>query len=161
MSALVVLPIVLPALMPAAGAAVATVWPAVAAAAAAAVGSLGFAAVRVDGVTEQMTEVEIPVDNTTDVVQGVVLGEDLVFAKDDVMVVFSRTTTGQVTVKVSASGRSEAELRVLGREIVDKLLQQYAYNRLVTELKERSFNVVGEDVEQDGTVRLQVRTFQG
>jgi len=44
--------------------------------------------------------------------------------------------------------------------MANRLVQQYAYHRLITKLKEQNFNIVGEEVEQDGTVRLQVRTFQ-
>ena len=49
----------------------------------------------------------------------------------------------------------------IGQQFSKAVVQQYAYHRLMTELKQRNFNVVGEQVEEDGTVRIQVRTYQG
>ena len=153
MSAIIVLPILIPA-----GAAA---WPAIAAAAAAAASVMGFAGASTRQDTEEMTEVELPVSSSESVAEDMALGEELVFTKDYVQVAFFRNAQGQVSLKVRGRGKTEGELRALGQQLADGLTQQYAYHRLVTELKRRNFNVVGEEVEQDGTVRLQVRTFQG
>ena len=58
-------------------------------------------------------------------------------------------------------GHSKNELKEIGQTFANKIVQQYVYHQLVTEMKNRNFNVVGEEVEQDGTVKLQVRTYQG
>lgn len=152
MSAIVVLPI----LIPAASAA----WPAIAAAAAAAASALGYAAARTKRTVQGSVEVELPVEQGAEVSEEVALGEELVFARGGVSVRFLRDTRGRVAVKISGEGKSEAELRALGEKLVAGLAQQYAYHRLMTELKSRNFNVVDEQVEEDGTVRLQVRVFQ-
>jgi hypothetical protein len=153
MSAIILLPIVIPAATAA--------WPAVAAAAAAAAAAMGYASARTGTDVESETEVEIPVENCEAVTEDMALGEQLSFTKDDVRVTFFRNTDGRVAVKVGGAGRSESDLAAIGREITKKLVQQYAYHRVVSELKQRNLNVVDENVEDDGTVRLQVRVYQG
>lgn len=162
MSAIAVLPVVLPVVAPAVGGAAVAVWPVVATAAAAVASSLGFVSVGAGTKTntENMTEVDVSVENAAEVAADVGIGDELVFAKEDIQLVVARSTTGQVSLKVRGCNRTEQELRVLGKQLVNKLTQQYAYHRLVTELKQRDFNVVAEEMEKDGTVRLQVRTFQ-
>ncbi len=152
MSAIIVLTVGIPAASAA--------WPVVAAAAVSAGAALGFTAVQAEQDTKTMNEVEVTVRNSQSVTGEIPLGEEIVLSKGGVKVVFSRDTNGQVAVKVSGSGKSDAELRAIGQEMADKLVQQYAYHRLVTELKQQNFNVVDEAVEEDGTVRLQVRTFK-
>ena len=88
-------------------------------------------------------------------------GETLVFAKDDIQVVFSRDLRGKLSVRVHSDSLSQAELKALGEEFVAKVTQQYAYHRLMTELQQRNFTVASEETEADGTVRLQVRVYQG
>ena len=153
MSAIIVLPVILPA--------AAAAWPAVAAAAAAAAGALGFAAAGASTDAQAESEVEVPMENSEAVTEGLALGEELVFTRGDVQVTVGRDARGKVSVKVRGCAHAEAELREIGQELTNKLAQQYAYHRLMTELKQRNFTVVGEQVEDDGTVRVQVRTFQG
>lgn len=136
-------------------------WPAIAAAAVAAGSALGFAASQAGPKIEKMNEVELPVGDSSAVSDDISPGREIVLSKDDVDVIFSRDTRGRMAVKVCGSGKSEAELREIGEKMANGLTQQYAYHRLVTELKQRNFNVVDEEVEEDGTVRLQVRVFQG
>ncbi|MFC1671646.1 DUF1257 domain-containing protein [Planctomycetota bacterium] len=153
MSAIILLPVIIPA--------VAAAWPVVATAAAAAAAAMGYASIRSSSEVKGGVEVEIPVENSEAVTGDMALGEELVFAKDDVRVIFFRNVEGRVAVKVCGKGKSEDELGAIGREVSRKLVQQYAYHRVVSELKQRNLSVVQEDVEEDGTVRLQVRTYQG
>ncbi len=152
MSVIVILPIVLPA-----------VWPAIAAAAVAATGAMGFAAVQ--GKVENRVgskvanSVDLKLENAEDVTGSLAHGQQLVFTRDDIQVVFSRDTRGKLSLQVHGH-RSKVELEALGKELLERVTQQYAYNRIMTELKERNFNVVGEETEEDGTVRLQVRVFR-
>lgn len=151
MSAIVVIPILIPA-----------AWPAIAAAAAAAATALGFAAAKGKAKTsvKSSTEVELAVSNSEAFNDEVALGEQLTFAKGDIQITFFRNSRGKVGVKVRGSGKTEEQLRTIGQQAVNGLTQQYAYHRLVTELKKQNFTVVDEKVEADGTVRLQVRTFK-
>ncbi len=136
-------------------------WPVITAAAAAAASALGFAAVRTRQEVEAANEAEVDLQNAEAVAAQLNLGEEVVFARGDVQVVVFRNTEGRVGVRAMAKGKSEAELREIAQQMANALTQQYAYNQLMEELKNRNFAVVGEDVEADGTVRLHVRTFQG
>jgi hypothetical protein len=49
----------------------------------------------------------------------------------------------------------------MGEALAQKLVQQYAYHRLVSEMKVRNMNVIEEELEEDGTVRMRVRVIQG
>ncbi len=153
MSAILVLPVLIPA--------AAAAWPAIAAAAAAAATAMGYAASRSSTDVAETVEVVLNVDNSAALTDDLALGEELVFVKDDVQVIFFRNTDGQVAVKVCGAGKTEAALQAIGRQLANGLVQQYAYHRVMSELKQRNFNVVGEEVEEDGTVRLQVRVYQG
>ncbi len=159
MSSIVLLPIVLPA--------AAAAWPLVAAAAMAAAGALGYAAAsREEEETEAAAQdtaktVEIALAKADAVVSTLARGQEMVFTRDDVRIVFSRDTRGKSALRVCGQGRSEAELRQLGQTFANRIVQQYAYHRIVTELQQRNGTVVDQQVEQDGTVRLHVRIFQG
>ncbi|RME40230.1 MAG: DUF1257 domain-containing protein [Planctomycetota bacterium] len=84
-------------------------------------------------------------------------GERIVLRRDDVTVEFGRDERGRCTVCVSGERRSEDELRRIGEEVTGRVVQQFAYHRLVTELKKRSYKVVEEEVLRDESVRLRIR----
>ncbi|MCX7933852.1 MAG: DUF1257 domain-containing protein [Planctomycetota bacterium] len=153
MSAIILLPIILPA--------AASAFPALLTAAGAAAAALGYAAARGKSRVQGGTEVSLEVDRSCEVIADLALGETAVFVKGDVQVVFGRDTKGKAAVKVVGKGKSEDELRAIGEQFARAVVQQYAYHRLMTELKQRNFHVVAEEVEEDGTVRLQVRAYQG
>lgn len=153
MSAIIILPVLIPA--------VPALWPVVAAAAAAAASAMGFAAAKSGGKVQAQAEVELCVQNAEAVTGEMAAGEALVFVREGVQASFARDAAGKLAVRVAGEGKSEAELRAIGQRMADGLVQQYAYHRLVTELKQRRFNVVDEDVDADGTVRLHVRVYQG
>jgi hypothetical protein len=104
--------------------------------------------------------VDLGVNNAAEVTAGLSAGQSISFSGRGVRATFYPDSEGRAAVRVE--GRApEAELRALGEALSKKLIQQYAYHRLVTEMKTRGMNVVEEEVEADGTVRLRVRVFQG
>ena len=153
MSAIVLLPVILPVAVAA--------WPIIATAAGAAAAAMGFAAAGTKSSAKPMMEVELQAPTEESVSAEMGLGEELVFAREGCEVIFARDARGQVSVRVRGEGKTEAELREIGKQMSEGLVQQYAYHRIITELKERDLNVVGEETAEDGTVRLQVRVFQG
>jgi len=69
---------------------------------------------------------------------------------------------GRVKMLVRAKGRaSSQELEALGREVLDGITQQYAYHQVVSELKSRGFSKVEESREDDGTLHLRLRRWDG
>ena len=153
MSGVVTIPITLPYLTPLAA-------PMIAASAAAAAVSLGFAAVRAYNKAKACNSIAIDANNTEDITAGLSLDQALAFEKDGVTVIFARDSMGQVAVRVEGE-QSDAELRAIGEKVAQALVQQYAYHRLVTEMKARGMAVVEESVEADGTVHLKARVYQG
>ena len=83
------------------------------------------------------------------------------FGRDGISVVFSRDHSGKFSVCVAGQNKSKSELQQMGQQISQQIVQQYAYHRLVTELKSRNFQIVTEQHQEDGTVKLQARTFVG
>lgn len=137
-------------------------WPAIAGAAATAASALGFALAnsREDVESAETTEVDISLASAEAVTANLAVGEELVFTREDVKIVFFRDVDGHPGVRVRGKG-SEAELEAIGQDFAGRIVQQYAYHQLVTELRSRELNITDEQVEEDGTVRLQVRAFQG
>lgn len=104
--------------------------------------------------------VDLRVGNAGDVAGGLSAGKAMTFRGDGMTVVFYQDAEGKSAVRVSGN-RSEAELRELGERMAKRVVQQYAYHRVVTEMRARRMNIVEEEVEEDGTVRMLVRVRQG
>lgn len=139
-------------------------WPAITAAVAAAVGSIGFAAVQQDmafqqGHTSTTTREEIEVEDS-DILQGVEgTAEQMVVERDGVRATFSRDARGALKLCLEGGGLSKSQLRKLGEELIGRVTQQYAYHRIVTELKQRNMTIVDEHVTADQTVKIRVRNW--
>jgi hypothetical protein len=138
-------------------------WPVITAAVTAAVGSMGFAMSRESAGTTVQTETRNRAE--IDVEDSEVLGESfgpetIRVERDGLIATFSRDARGALKVCVEGGGLSKSELKRVGEELIGRVTQQYAYHRLVTELKQRSMEVVNEEVDADRTVRLRVRNWQ-
>lgn len=101
-----------------------------------------------------------------EVVTGVVadeVGRDQVlrFVRDDITLVFRRDARGKFFVEVMGpQTRSAEELRKLGTEFASTLVQQFAYHRVVSELAKRGAHVVGERVDAEGNIELELRRWK-
>jgi predicted phosphoribosyltransferase len=60
---------------------------------------------------------------------------------------------------MEGTNQSRSELRRLGQELIDRVTQQYVYHRVVTELKARNMTIVDEEVAEDRTVKIRVRSW--
>jgi hypothetical protein len=140
-------------------------WPAIAAAISAVVASMGFSAVE-EGVTatrsttvaEQEKEV-IEVEDSEILAGGEGLSEQIVVEKAGIRAVFSRDARGALKVCMEGKGLSKRQLRELGEDLIGRVTQQFVYHRIVTELKEKNMQIVGEEVTADRVVRLRVRNW--
>ena len=159
MSMIIVVPVLLPLVT-------GPTWPILMVAIGATAAVMGYQAVKNANEAEDQNSLHadhsvlVEVPNADEVGGQLAVGASLSFAKDGVTVTFVRDTQGKISVKVEGHGKTDAELTRIGTEMAHGLVQQYAYHRIVTEMKERGMNVVGEEVDTDGTVRLQVRVFQ-
>lgn len=138
-------------------------WPLIAAAVHGALASMGFSAVAgvseqrlVDGPrgAERSVETELAQSEVLDEQLGE--SESIVVQQDGLRIEFGRSARGVCTVCVSGA-RSHAELERIGAEVAGRVTQQFVYHRLMTELKQRNFDLLDERVEQDGSVRLHLR----
>jgi len=143
-------------------------WPAFSAAVVAAANSLGY--VVVDEAIKQRQkssaqtgdrQVNLEIANS-EVVTGT-LGRDqnISVTRQEVTVTFSRDARGRASVCVTGPGRTEDELRVLGQELSQRVVQQYVYKRLMDEMQLRQFTVVEEEVDTNQAIRLRVRHWDG
>ncbi|HZZ41763.1 MAG TPA: DUF1257 domain-containing protein [Tepidisphaeraceae bacterium] len=138
-------------------------WPAITAAVTAAVGSLGFtlaqgAAANIQR-ADTTTRCEVDIEDSQILESSAGSGEELVVVKDSIRAVFSRDARGALKLSLEGKNISKAELKQLGDELVGRVTQQYAYHRIITELKSRNMAIVEEQVQADRTVKIQVRSI--
>ncbi|MFA6135157.1 MAG: DUF1257 domain-containing protein [Phycisphaerae bacterium] len=135
-------------------------WPAISAAIASAAASLGFAIA-----TAKKDEiVEVPADNTVETVlpNSQVMddikgrSETLRIDKDGISIIFKRDERGACTLCVSGP-LSKRQLEQIGQEVAGRVTQQFAYHKLMTELKKHNYSVVEERVQNDSSIRVRVR----
>jgi hypothetical protein len=139
-------------------------WPAITAAVTAAVGSLGFAvaqgaAPETVARADTTTRCEVDVEDSEILEASAGTGEQLVVEKEGIRAVFSRDARGALKLSLEGKNMSKAQLKQLGDEMVGRVTQQYAYHRIVTELKARNMAIVEEQVQADRTVKIRVRSL--
>jgi hypothetical protein len=137
-------------------------WPAITAAVTAAVGTMGFAALQeteVSNVATATAREEIDLEDSEILQATAGTGEEIVVERDGIRAIFSRDARGQLKLCIEGGGLSKSQLRKLGEELIGRVTQQYAYHRIVTELKERNMTIVDEQVTQDQTVKIRVRNW--
>jgi hypothetical protein len=139
-------------------------WPAITAAVAAAVGTMGFASIQeghvstgASGRTASREEIEVEDSEILETAAGT--AEQIVVERDGVRATFSRDARGALRVCMEGGALSKAQLRKLGNELIGRVTQQYAYHRIVTELKQKNMTIVDEQVTKDQTVKIRVRNW--
>jgi len=140
-------------------------WPAFSAAVVAAAGSLGYQIAKElhdnsGGHAETVRPVELQIERSEVVTDKLGRDQRLAVTRDGVTVTFSRDARGRASLCVTGQGHSEEELRALGEEMSQAVVQQHVYQKLVTEMQTRGFNVVEEEVQADRSIRLKVRHWE-
>jgi hypothetical protein len=105
-------------------------------------------------------EVEVPLNQSE--VLGEALRRDTTFtaAKGGVTIEISKDVRGQLKVCASGEGIPKQQLQEEAQSLTNRIVQQYAYHKVMTDLKERGFRVVDEQVSDDQRIRLRVRRVQ-
>jgi len=139
-------------------------WPAITAAVTAAIATMGFAVARdaaaeLRGHTQTKTKEEIEVDNAEILADAAGREEAIVVQREGIRATFTRDARGTLRVCMEGTGLSKADLRRLGQDLIDRVTQQYVYNRVVTELKAQKMTIVSEEVAEDRTVKVRVRSW--
>jgi hypothetical protein len=143
-------------------------WPAFSSAAIAAAGSLGY---QVASETSRLalearqpatpSEVRLEVPGSEIVTTQLQRDQRLAVTRDGVTITFSRDARGQASLCVRGEGLSEETLRALGLEMSQAVLQQYAYQRIMDEMRQRGLQVVEEEQLEDRSIHLRVRQWEG
>ena len=143
-------------------------WPAFSAAVVAAAGSLGYqiasgvaAESKKMGAAPQSTgNVQLEIENSEVVTSQLGRDQRIVVTKGGVTITFSRDARGKASLCVSGEGHSKEQLRALGEELSQAVVQQYVYQKLMNEMQARGFNVIEEETNADRSIRLKVRHWE-
>lgn len=145
-----------------------TAWPVISAAAVTVMASLGYAtvstAVDVMATNDVNTDVaantvELEIENSQEIGQVLSREEELVFTKDNIVVTFKRDIRGRFQVCVSGEHLPKSQLREMGEELANKVVQQYVYNRVVSELQDTDMSIVDQEVDEDETIKIKLRAW--
>lgn len=143
-------------------------WPAFSAAVVAAAGTMGFQIVA-EARRELQSEtkaggvgsVQLEIERSEVVTNQLGRDQRIAVTREGVTVTFSRDARGRASLCVTGQGHSAEELRALGTELSQAVVQQYVYQKLMDEIRTRGFNVVEEEVNEDRSIRLKVRHWDG
>jgi hypothetical protein len=145
--------------------AVIAAWPAIAAACAGAAAALGMSVAQeaAESFRETKTDhsVQVEVENSEVLAQGIATGQRMVMTRGDMTVRVERDARGQVRVCVDGKAHSREELEAFGRQVAQKITQMFVYNRVMTEIKNKGFAVVQEEMDANEAVRIHVRRHVG
>lgn len=111
------------------------------------------------GIEKTEEGIELEVKNTQTVTDTLKREGKLVLKKEDIVVTFVKDIRGKCKVTVRGKNRSQEELKKVGEEITQKIVQQYVYNNIKGELKKKNFTVVNEEVSSDKSIRITVRKW--
>jgi Protein of unknown function (DUF1257) len=142
-------------------------WPAIAAAvtgAASAVGLMVGGIVK-ESVKEAVKEeagqqVEVELTDSEVLAKDLACEKEIVLTKGDIELRVSRDERGRCKVCAKGKGHSKAELKQLAEQFVQKMTQCFIYNRVASELKNKGFQMVNEEVMKDETIRIHVRKWE-
>jgi len=143
-------------------------WPAFSAAVMAAATSLGYqvaseAARPIETVAEKEESGSVSLEIARSEVVTNQLGRDqrMSVTREGVTVTFSRDARGKAALCVTGCGQDDATLRALGEELSRAVVQQYVYQKLMDEMRSRGFVVVEQETNEDRSIRLKVRHWEG
>ena len=144
-------------------------WPAFSAAVVAAAGSLGYTVVQEgiqQGQTSQVSEtgerrVNLEIEQSEIVTNQLGRDQRIQVSRGGVTVTFSRDARGKASICVTGPGHSDEELRAIGEELSQRVVQKYVHRRLMDEIHARQFVIVEEEVDENNAIRLKVRHWDG
>jgi hypothetical protein len=141
-------------------------WPAIAVAAAGAASALGFTvkqtvqdALQEDHVQETDQTIELELADSEVLAQSLATDQKMALTKGSAQLTVERDARGRCKVCASGRGHSKVELEQLAQQFTEKLTQCFIYDKVVRELKNKSFQVVNEEVMQDESIRIHVRRW--
>jgi hypothetical protein len=143
-------------------------WPAFSAAVVAAAGSLGYQ-IASDAVTagaehaaeERTSSVQLEIERSEVVTNSLGRDQRISVSREGVTVTFSRDARGKATLCVTGEGFTKEALQALGEELSQGVVQQYVYQKLMDEMRSRGFVVVEEEQNEDRSIHMKIRHWEG
>ena len=125
-------------------------WPAITAAVAGAAAAMGLAVKGNVSVSQsappqqrlQERSVEVTMAESEVLSENIATGQEIVLTKGSIEILVRRNELGLCSVCAKGIGHTEAELKTLAEEFTQKMTQIYMYNRVMTELKAKGFQMV-------------------
>lgn len=165
-------------ILPAASMSVAA-WPVVSSIAAAAATALGYRIASVTSAKERVAaeaaaeasaevlaaeskatvKATIEVRNWESIARTMPRDTSFSIVKEDLRLVFARSPRDGFEIQAYSESLSKDELHEAAKEVVNRIVQQYVYQQLMEELKERGFTVAEEEVDTDRRIRLKIRKW--
>jgi hypothetical protein len=139
-------------------------WPAFSAAVTAAATSLGYQVLAAGNeetvVVETSNSVQLEIARSEVVTNQLGRAQRITVARGGVTVTFSRDARGKASLCVTGDGMDRGQLKALGEELSQAVVQQYVYQKLMDEMRSRGFIVVEEEASEDRSIRLKVRHWE-
>ena len=140
-------------------------WPVITAAVAGAAAGLGL--VVKESVQEQQQgelveveqSVEIEVSNSEILAENMATGKEIVLTRGELEIRVGRDDRGRCTVCAKGKGHTKSELQQIAEQFSQKMTQCFVYNRVMSEVKGKNFQVVKEEIMDDDSVRVIVRRW--
>ncbi|MEK7486278.1 MAG: DUF1257 domain-containing protein [Planctomycetota bacterium] len=139
-------------------------WPAIMTAVVGAASSLGWTVMSSQEETVKKRvrsaaqTVEITMENSEVIQEALGSEEKMTIEKGGVQITFSRGSQGNCQICVTGENFSKSKLKEIGEEVSGRVVQQFAYHKLMTELKDRGYSIVEESVNQDQSIQVRVRS---
>ncbi|MFH1768433.1 MAG: DUF1257 domain-containing protein [Candidatus Omnitrophota bacterium] len=105
------------------------------------------------------TKVEIPIDENYLLNEVLEKEGNIALKRDDMTITFTRDLRGQCKIHLDAENKNEEELKEIGQNTLNKILQQYSHKKVISDLESKGFSVSDEEVLDDGTIKIQVRRW--
>jgi len=144
-------------------------WPAFSAAVVAAATSLGYTVVN-EGIRQMQTNqaveagersINLEIEQSEIVTNQLGRDQQIRVTRNSVTVTFSRDARGRASVCVSGAGFKDDELRAIGEQLSQRVVQKYVHQRLLDEIRTRQYVVVEEEIDENQAIRLKVRHWDG
>lgn len=139
-------------------------WPIISTAACSAATSFGFSLLK-QGYDERPQErsseetVELEIENSSVFKESLKNEQKLEFKKDDLTMTFYADEHGRYMLRIKGNKKTKVQLQQIGKEMMHRFTQQFAYHKVVSELKQKGYAVATEEMLENKTVRVVVRRF--
>lgn len=135
-------------------------WPIFTAAAAAAAGALGYTIHKATREEVDLSHTaQIKVENSQALGEALGRQGGLELRQEKTTIRVERDARGQCRISVCNPTKGGEELKKIGYDFLHRLTQQYAYGKVMEEVKKSGFTVTQEKVSEDKTIKITVRKW--